>query len=194
MVRLPTRRDDWRLLARTIRLVLGIPRYAVLGLLAAIAALSLFVFTQNPALVSFALQGPLALGDRVDILLGLYPFLGTSFGLATSLVLVLVAALVGADVALVGYHLHEHDLRAAESGGSVVGVFLGVLGAGCAACGSAVLVGVLSLVGAGGLVTALPLEGLEFSGLAVVALVLSMFWLADGMRGGEIRGCPIDPP
>jgi len=25
----------------------------------------------------------------------------------------------------------------------------------------------------------------------VVALLVSTYWLADGMRGGEIRGCPV---
>jgi hypothetical protein len=54
-----------------------------------------------------------------------------------------------------------------------------------------VLVGLLSLVGASGTVL-LPFDGLEFTALAVVALVLSSYWLADGMRGGEINGCPID--
>ncbi|MEF8838570.1 MAG: hypothetical protein V5A18_03585 [Haloarculaceae archaeon] len=194
MVRLPTRAGDWRLLGRTLRLVLGIPRYALLGVLMTGVAISLIAFSQNLSLVSFALQGSLALGDRFDVLLGLYPFLGTSFTVLTSVVLLLVAILVGADIALVVYHLREHELRAAESSGSVAGVFLGVLGAGCAACGSAILVGVLSLFGAAGLVTALPLEGLEFALLAVVVLLLSMYWLADGMRGGSIRGCPIDPP
>ncbi|MEF8776455.1 MAG: hypothetical protein V5A43_08140 [Haloarculaceae archaeon] len=194
MVRLPTRAGDWRLLGRTLRLVLGIPRYALLGVLMTGVAISLIAFSQNLSLVSFALQGSLALGDRFDVLLGLYPFLGTSFTVLTSVVLLLVAILVGADIALVVYHLREHELRAAESSGSVAGVFLGVLGAGCAACGSAILVGVLSLFGAAGLVTALPLEGLEFALLAVVVLLLSLYWLADGMRGGSIRGCPIDPP
>jgi hypothetical protein len=51
---------------------------------------------------------------------------------------------------------------------------------------------VLSLFGASGLVLLLPLGGLELSILAVVALLLSTYWLADGMRGGEIRGCPVD--
>ncbi|MEF8854660.1 MAG: hypothetical protein V5A24_04085 [Haloarculaceae archaeon] len=194
MVRLPTRAGDWRLLGRTLRLVLGIPRYALLGVLMTGVAISLIAFSQNLSLVSFALQGSLALGDRFDVLLGLYPFLGTSFTVLTSVVLLLVAILVGADIALVVYHLREHELRAAESSGSVAGVFLGVLGAGCAACGSAILVGVLSLFGAAGLVTALPLEGLEFALLAVLVLLLSLYWLADGMRGGSIRGCPIDPP
>lgn len=63
--------------------------------------------------------------------------------------------------------------------------------AGCAACGSAVLAGLLSLFGVAGAGTLLPLDGLEFSLLALVALVLSIYWVAEGMRGGEIRGCPV---
>jgi hypothetical protein len=28
--------------------------------------------------------------------------------------------------------------------------------------------------------------------LAAIALLLSIYWLAEGMRGGMIRGCPVD--
>ncbi|MFB6204949.1 MAG: hypothetical protein ABEJ05_00250 [Haloglomus sp.] len=189
---LPTRPDDWWLLGRTLRLVLSIPGYAVLAAVAAWLTLSLFVFSQNVALVSFALSGTLPLAGSVTVLTQLYPFVGNSFTPLQGLALVLVALLSGVDIAFVTYHVREHGLSRAESGGSAVGVFLGVLGAGCAACGSAVLVGVLSLVGATGLVTLLPFDGLSFTALATVVLVLSMYWLADGMRGGEIRGCPVD--
>lgn len=68
---------------------------------------------------------------------------------------------------------------------------LGTLGAGCASCGSVLLVGVLSLAGASGVLAALPLDGLEFALLAICALLLSTFWIADGMRGGTVPGCPI---
>jgi hypothetical protein len=191
MVRLPIRLEDWRLLGRTLRLVLGIPLYAAVAVGTGTLALSLFVFSQNLPLVGFAFTSSIGLENRVTILLELYPFIGGTFEATTGVMLLLVAALVGADLALVGYHVREHDLSAPESGGSVVGVGLGVLGAGCAVCGSAVLAGVLSLVGAAGIATLLPLEGLEFTLLALVVLVLSMYWLADGMRGGEIRGCPV---
>ncbi|EMA52000.1 hypothetical protein C448_00255 [Halococcus morrhuae DSM 1307] len=53
------------------------------------------------------------------------------------------------------------------------------------------LAGVLSLFGVTASLTVLPFEGLEFAALALVALVLSLFWLARGMRGGEINGCPV---
>jgi len=192
-VRLPTRTTDLRLVARTARLVLGGPAYAAVALVAAVASLSLFVLSQNLRLVAdVVVGGALPLGNRLVVLAELYPFVGSSYGPLQGLVLLLVAGAVGVDLAMVAYHVREHGLSAEGGGGGALGVLLGALGAGCAACGSAVLVGLLSLVGAGGLVLLLPFEGLELSALALVALGLSMYWLADGMRGGEIRGCPVD--
>jgi hypothetical protein len=192
-IRLPTRRDDWRLLARTARLVLSVPAYAAVAVVAAVASLTLFVVSQNVALVSdLVVGGSLPLDARLVVLAELYPFVGTSYSLAAGVGLLLVAAAVGVDVAMVVYHLREHRLTVSGSGSGLVGVVLGTLGAGCAACGPAILVGILSLVGATGLLTLLPFEGLELTALSLVALVLSMYWLADGMRGGEINGCPVD--
>jgi hypothetical protein len=191
-VRLPTRRRDWRLMGRTVRLVLTIPAYAALALVASFLTLSVFSFSQNPDLAWFALSKPISVGRKVTILEGLYPFTGTVFSLEVSAMLVAIAALAGANVSMVTYHLFRHGLSAKTSGGSVVGVILGILGAGCAACGTVLLAGILSLFGATGLLTLLPLDGLEFSLLAGIALVLSTYWIADGMRGGEVNGCPID--
>jgi hypothetical protein len=151
------------------------------------------VGSQNVPLVAFALTGPAgSLVDRAVILWELYPFVGTTYAdrPVAAVALVVVAGLIGVNLAMTAYHVVEHDLTAA-GGGSLAGVVLGTLGAGCAACGSAVLVGLLSLVGASGTVL-LPFDGLEFTALAVVALLLSSYWLADGMRGGEINGCPVD--
>lgn len=192
-MRLPSSRGDLRLVARTLWLVLSIPAYATVAAASAWAALTAFVLSQNLQLVRDAVVGgDLPLGARLVIVREQYPFLGTTYGPVEGAALLVVAALAGLNLALVAYHVREHELTASGSGGSAVGVALGVLGAGCAACGSALLLGVLSLFGAGGLVLALPFEGLEVTGLAVVALVLSTYWLADGLRGGEVRGCRVE--
>ncbi|WP_313691467.1 hypothetical protein [Halorarum halobium] len=197
--RLPRSRRDARLVARTVRLVLGIPTYAVGALVAAALALSGFVLSQNVALIrDTVLGGSLPLDARLTILAEQYPFVSTGYGPVAGLFLLAVAVLVGVAVAVVAYHLREHGLSLREGGagsaGGTVGVLLGALGAGCAACGSAVLVGVLSLAGGSGLLLFFPLEGLEFTLLALVPLGLSLYWLAEGLRGGEIRGCPVDVP
>lgn len=190
---LPTRRRDWRHMGRTARLVLSVPVYALVAVLAGATGLTLFVITQNIPLVrDLVIFGPLPIGDRLTILANLFPFIGTGFDLVTSLLLVAIGTLTGINIAMLLYHLREHRVSLGGSSGSVGGVIFGTLGAGCAACGSAVVAGVLGLFGAGWLLAVLPLEGLEFALLGLVILVLSTFWLAEGMRGGEVAGCPIN--
>ncbi|SFR57296.1 hypothetical protein SAMN04487947_2408 [Halogeometricum rufum] len=189
----PSGRDDVRLVGRTARLVLSLPAYALVALLTTLAALTAFAVAQNLTLVTdVVVGGSLPVGTRLSVLLELFPVVGALYSPAQSVVVVAVAALVGVDVAMVVYHLREHGVSARSGGGSLAGVVLGTLGAGCAACGTAVLAGLLSLVGVGGATLLLPFEGLELGVLAALSLLLSMFWLADGMRGGEINGCPID--
>jgi hypothetical protein len=192
-VRLPTTRSDVRLVARTARLVLSLPAYTLFASFVTLVTLSAFVLSQNLTLVGdVVVGGSLPFAARLRVLVELYPFVGTSYGVLPGIALVVVAVLTGVDLAMVAYHVREHGLSARGSGGSAAGVALGALGAGCAACGSAVLAGVLSLVGASGLVLLLPLDGAEFALLASVALLLSMYWLAEGMRGGVVGGCPVD--
>lgn len=192
-VRLPTRPRDWRLMVRTARLVLSVPGYAVLAVLAGATALTGFVLSLSlPLVMDLVIGGSLPLSNRLTILAELYPFVGTSFDTAQGALLVAVSLLTGVDVAMAAYHFREHGVRLREGGTSVAGVLLGTLGAGCAACGSAILVGLLSLFGVSGALLLLPLEGLEFAIAALVVLTLSIYWLADGMRGGEIDGCPVN--
>jgi hypothetical protein len=181
-------------MGRTARLVLLSPAYAAVATVAAVASLTLFAGSLNATLVAdLVVGGSLPLADRLTILLELYPFVGTSFGAVDGALLVAVAALTGVDVAMATYHVREHGLSLQSGGTGAAGVLLGTLGAGCAACGSAVLLGLLSLVGVSTSLLVLPLDGLEFAVGALAVLTLSVFWLADGMRGGEIRGCPVDP-
>ncbi|MBV0901399.1 hypothetical protein [Haloarcula salina] len=182
-------------MGRTVRLVLTLPAYAVVAAVAAVVALSVFVLSLQVTLVSdLVVGGSLPLDSRLRVLVELYPFVGTSFTAAQGVLLVAVALLTGVDIALAAYHFREHGLDLQQGGAGAAGLLLGTLGAGCAACGSAVLLALLSLLGVSTSLLFLPLDGLEFAVGALVVLTLSIYWLAEGMRGGEINGCPVDPP
>jgi len=192
-VSLPTSRRDWEVLGRTLWLVLTIPAYAVGALVASVAAMTLFVVSQNLQFAEFALTaGGLSAGDRATLVGELYPFVGSIYSVEFSVALLVLSLLVGANLAMTAYHVRDGGLSGGQSAGSVLGVALGTLGAGCAACGAALLTGLLSLVGAAGLLTLLPFEGLEVAILAGLVLLLSMHWIAQGLRGGQINGCPVD--
>ena len=180
-------------MGRTARLVLTLPTYAVVAAIASALSLTAFVVSLNvPIFLDLVVGGSLPLSSRLTILGELFPFVGTNFTAVQGLLLVAVALLTGVDIAMATYHFREHGLDLQQGGAGAAGVLLGTLGAGCAACGSAVLLGLLSLLGVSTSLLFLPLDGLEFAVGALVVLTLSIYWLADGMRGGEINGCPVD--
>lgn len=189
---LPTHGRDWRLMALVVRLVLAVPAYAVLAVVLSAVALTLFVLPLNLALVGdVVLGGTYPLATRLEVLFALYPFVGSDFGPVQGLVLLLTAVLVGVNATVAVYHLRNHAARVREGAGSVAGAVLATLGAGCAACGSALAAGLLALLGVTGALTLLPLEGLEFALLALAVVVLSLHWLARGMEGALVGGCPV---
>lgn len=193
---LPTSKRDWTLLVTTVRTVVSKPAYALVALVSAIVGLTTFVASQNFQAVTFAIVDAGDLGlpmeNRLEILLQQYPFVGPVFDTPTSALLVVASALFGVNISLLVYHLRRDRVTIRDGSGSALGIVFGTLGAGCAACGTVVLAAVLSLFGLGGAATLLPFEGLEFAALALATLILSIYWLADGMRGATVDGCPID--
>lgn len=193
-ISLPTDRADWLLVVRTVRLVFGRPVYALLGFVLASTTLTALVLSLNGQFVrDVVLFGTAPLDVRLELVALQFPFVGPTFSPLQGTLIVLIAILAGIDLTVLVYHVREHVLSIHGGSGSVVGVFFGVLGAGCAACGPAVLGGMLSLVGGAALFALLPLEGLEIAIASVGMLLLSLYWLADGMRAGRIAGCPIEP-
>ncbi|WP_331234401.1 hypothetical protein [Natronorarus salvus] len=191
---LPTRAADWRVTGRAVGLVLTIPMYAALAVVAGLVGLTTLVVAENVPLVrDLVISGPLPMDARFELFTSLYPFVGGMTDPLAEAILLVMSALIGINLAVLVYHLREHDVSLSGGSGSIGAVTLGALGAGCAACGSVLLMGVLGLFGATGLVALMPYDGYELTVLAVAALVLSTVWLAKGMRGGEIRGCPVDP-
>jgi hypothetical protein len=168
-------------MARTARLALAMPIYALLAAIAAVTGLTLFVLSQNLPLAGFLLSGSLPLDSRFVILAQQYPFVGTNYDAVQGLLVLATAGLIGVNAAMLVYHLREHALSAAQGTTSVAGVVLGTLGAGCAACGSAVLAGMLSLFGATASLTFLPLDGLEFALVAFLA--------PCSRSSGSLAGC-----
>lgn len=180
---LPTSRDDWELLGHALRVVLGTPAHAVLAGVVAALSLGIFIFSRNLSLlIDVVLFGELPLDAKLGIVTGMYAGVLTVSEPLTSVVLVTLAVLLGVNVSVFAYYLRMHDLTLRGGSGGVGSVMLGTLGAGCASCGSAVLAGVLSLVGGTWVLSLLPLEGLEFSLLAIPLIILSTFWIANGLR------------
>lgn len=89
-----------------------------------------------------------------------------------------LAALFGLNLALIIHYMrHQVEVNRA-AGASLIGIVVGLLGVGCAACGSVLL---SALIGAGstvGGIGLLPMHGQEFAWLGVIITALATFSIA----------------
>lgn len=185
---LPTGLDDVRRTGRNVGTVLSNPPYAALALAVASATLVLFVASENRRLVwDVVLTGSISPAARLQVFAYLLPFVG-AVDPAVDSGLLAVSALSGIAVTSTVYRRRRGGRAGSGSKSAGAGVALGAVAGGCAACGSALLAAVFG-IGAAGALAVLPFDGVEILWLAVGLLILSTFWITDGMSEDA---CSID--
>jgi len=98
-----------------------------------------------------------------------------------SVLLVLISLLFALNLVLLVFYIRK--IKSILKGNrrihavGIGGLVSGLLGIGCAACGSVVLTSILSSIGASGLLLLLPLHGSEFGILGVLLLCMSIYVL-----------------
>jgi hypothetical protein len=94
-----------------------------------------------------------------------------------------VAILIGTNLVLSWYYFEEYGrLSKTLRTAGLLGTLSGLIGAGCAACGSLAFVPLLTFLGGVGLLDSLPLHGNEISLIGIVLLVTSMVLQARAIR------------
>ncbi|PJE64541.1 MAG: hypothetical protein COU90_01735 [Candidatus Ryanbacteria bacterium CG10_big_fil_rev_8_21_14_0_10_43_42] len=113
---------------------------------------------------------------KLKLIMSLLGGIGTNFSVLSAGYTIAIAILFGILVAMIVYLIRK---RQAQLGGGTLatglgGVFSGILGVGCAACGSFLLMTILASFGATGAIALLPLKGGEFGVVSVGLLVISL--------------------
>jgi len=165
------------MILRTLYRIGRRPAYS--GLFFGTFALALIVLAlfPNAALVErvlFAEVAPMTKLVTLFVLLGSLP---AAFSAMTLLIAISFAALMALNVTVLTFYVRRRrssqSARTAKIGvTSLGGLVSGVLGIGCAACGSIVLSAVVTTFGGVGILALLPLGGSEF---ALVGLGLLLF-------------------
>jgi len=130
--------------------------------------------------------------DRVSILGSATTLFLTTFGPATLILTFLTALLVGLNGALLIYYFKQRAVWQKAAGVSVAGMLAGLLGVGCASCGSVILSSVFGFSIATNMLGALPLRGSEFGLFAVISLFFSIYIVAQKINSGAV--CEIVQP
>lgn len=136
-------------------------------------------------LVMFGSAGSLL--EKLLFLLSLYGSIGTNFTLTSATYTTAIALMFGINVALLVYYIKRMQGGVGSLGNTgvlgVSGFVSGLLGIGCAACGTFILSSVLVLFGATGFLALLPLGGEEFGLVGVGLLAFSTYLLLKKIKG-----------
>ena len=167
------------------------PAYLVLALVVAIVVLFIMLWLRNLSLLGYFLSLPVfSLRAKLALAWSGWQFLGTNFSTLGQVVAISVVALMGVNIALLTYYLKRRVKGARAGGTTLLGSLVGLLGIGCASCGSVILSLVLGFSASTSFLGFLPLHGLEFGLLGLTMLLISAYQLCRKIQNPLV--CVID--
>lgn len=165
------------------------PLYVIFALATSVTVFALSVWLPNIQLIVKIMGHPgIPLLQKLDLPISLLGSIATNFTLLLASYTIAIAILFGINVAMVVYFLRRRiaDARQVGVGTGFLGITSGILGMGCAACGSLLLTSTLSLLGASGILAYLPLAGGEFGILGVILLATSLYMTAKQIQNPAV--------
>lgn len=103
----------------------------------------------------------------------------TIFGQITT---ISVAILTGINVAMFVFYLRKRVIMQKAAGTSVLGIISGLVGVGCASCGSVLLSSIFGIGATSSFVGLFPLKGAEFGILGIILLLVSNYLIARKLQ------------
>lgn len=161
------------------------PLYLSLSLITSLLVFAFAVWLPNLPLIIKVMNHPgVPLSQKFDLPISLLGSIATNFSILSASYTIAIAILFGMNVAMVVYFLRRKISEVKQSGIATgfFGIGSGVIGMGCAACGSFLLTSLLSLFGASWLLSYLPLAGKEFGILGVILLISSIYMTAKRIQ------------
>lgn len=182
------------MLGQALQKVFRKPQYALLALTTSAVIFAFAVWLPNLSLIVKVMGHPgVPFSQKFDLPISLLGSIVTNFTVLSASYTIAIAILFGINLAMIVYFLRRKIVEVRQSGitAGFLGITSGVLGMGCAACGSFLLTSGLSLVGASGILSLLPLSGGEFGILGVILLAFSIYLTAKQIQNPAV--CKISP-
>ncbi len=170
-----------------LKQVFGRAEYLLLFIATTTTVLVGAVAVRNWSLLTQVIESStLTLVQKLFFLTTFIGSLDELFGTFGSVLLILISLLFAINFAFLIYYIRrvKKILKGSKriQAVGIGGLVSGLLGIGCAACGSIVLTAILSSIGASGLLLILPLHGSEFGILGILLLGFSIFMLARKIK------------
>lgn len=158
-------------------------RYVILAVFVAMGIFLFSIWLPNLHFVQNVLFSQyFTASQKIAILLSSLGAYQTNFTVFGRIATLLIAVLFGINVSLVAFYFRQRFVLQKSAGMSLGGIVSGILGVGCASCGSVILSSILGVTTTTAFVTWLPLRGKEFSLIGIAMLTVSVIVTARKIK------------
>src|SRR3990167_3501192 len=138
-------------------------KYLILSVAVALTVIVFAAWLPNLHLITRIMTGPtMTFWQKTNLLVGLLGSLQTNFTVYCQIVMVITAVLTGVQASLLAFYIRQTARFQQSIGVSFGGTITGLLGIGCASCGSVVLTSLFGFGAATAVLGRLPFRGQEF--------------------------------
>ncbi len=154
------------------------PLYVTLATAVGLLMFALATLLPNRSLLfSVLADSSVAFESKITLPISLLGSIATNFTPLVAFSIVITAVLVGVNAALIVQILMRGEMIWSGPATGATGIFSGILGVGCAACGSLILSAILGTAAGASIIAVLPLRGGEFGIIGILLLLVSTYLL-----------------
>ena len=165
------------MIANALKTVFRDWRYTFLAGIVALIVFAFATWLPNLRLLYSILSNPVvSFGDKLMLPLNLIGSIATNFTIRPAFYIIASALLAGINVSLITYYIRrERRISRAGAAAGSLGLLSGILGVGCAACGSLIVMSAFGTAVGASIIAFLPLKGEEFGIVGVLLLGISAY-------------------
>ncbi len=167
----------------SLRQVFSNPRYIVSSIVTFVVVISFAIWLPNlNFLHHIVTSDTFSSSQKIGIIGSMFGSLQTNFTPLSRIATVLVSFLFAINLSFFIYFFLRAARLNKEAGIGTSGFILGLIGIGCASCGSVILSSFLGVSVTAGFIGILPLRGAEFGLLSIILLGTSIYFLSKKIQ------------
>ncbi|HAH03972.1 MAG: hypothetical protein UV78_C0013G0005 [Parcubacteria group bacterium GW2011_GWA2_43_17] len=160
---------------KAVKIVFRQAQYICLAVFVAVAVFLVSLWLPSLDLLRFIVASDfLSFLVKLKIFWGTLGLLQTNFSAPVRVVVIGLSALSGLNAALLVFYLKRRIVKDKAGGLGFIGIFSGLLGLGCLACGSVVLTSLIGFSATAVFIGWLPFGAQEFGWLGLILLLISI--------------------
>lgn len=173
--------------AKSIQAVMANKNYLVLALAVALAVFLFSIWLPNFSFVGEIITSEyFTVNEKVSILFSSLGAFQTNFRPFGRVALVAISLLFGLNTSLFIFYLKRRVVLQKAAGMSIGGMLAGLIGIGCASCGSFILASIFGMSASAAFIGLLPFRGQEFAVAGIVILGLSVVLISKKIQESPV--------